>query len=645
MKCHNNCRRLNVRRKDATEKTKLINAKVLENMNVEGLAIEKELASRNTVVNVPYPVIWSEDYLLPVWNLERYRFLEEDEMPDTVNPKLWEQGKLNMHSGLFKVTDHIYQVRGFDLANIGFIQGDTGWIVVDCLTSMETAEAAIDLVNEYFGEQPISTVIFTHCHVDHYGGILGVLNSKNALDHVTLYAPDGFTKAVIEENVYAGVAMGRRGLYMYGVILPRDGKGQVDCGIGKVVSTGTVSFTENVIEVKQPDPNAYVEKIIDGVTMQFNLTENTEAPAEMNFYIPRDKSLCIAENCNATLHNIYTLRGAQVRDPIAWAHDIQQAIDFWGDDLTTLFEVHTWPRVGNKYCIDYMEKQRDLYQYINDQGLRLINRGYTLEQIGRMLKLPESLRHEWYNSSFYGTVNHNAKAVYQRYMGWYNGNPVDLNKLPAVDSASRYVEYMGGADSIMNRAKKAFEEGDHQWVAEVTKHVIFDNPSHREAKLLCADALEQLGYIAESGPWRNEYLMGAQELRYGILPLNRNLITDEVLNALPLQSVLYLFSIRVDGLKAGEFNYKINFIITDREEVASTEIKRGIFRYLSPELDGMAQVTVTMDKKTLYELVITNVRPGRDDIIIEGDHYVWELFLWAQDQIDQNFNIMTPVKE
>lgn len=644
MKCHNHTYELNRRRKEATVKTVRINKEIAENINEKGLAIEMELSSMNKVVDIPYPVIESEDYLLPVWNLERYRFLNEEETPYTCNPKLWQQGRMNLNSGVFQVTKYIYQVRGFDLANMAFIQGRNGWIVVDSLTSKETAEAAIEVMNKCVKDQPISAVIITHSHVDHYGGVLGVLDEET-LKNVKVYVPQGFMQAVIDENVYAGVAMTRRGFYMYGEILERDGKGQVDCGIGKYVSTGTVTLTDQLTEIKQPDPNMYSEYVIDGVNMQFILTLDTEAPSEMDFYIPRDKCLCVAENCNATLHNIYTLRGAKVRDPVAWAADIQKAINLWGDELTSLFEVHTWPRFGNAYCIDYMEKQRDLYQYINDQSLRLLNKGYTLEQIGRMVKFPESLSKEWYNSGFYGTVNHNSKAVYQRYMGWYNSNPVDLNKLPFDEAAPMYVEYMGGADAIMERAKKAYLEGKYQWVAEVTKQIIYADPSYTDAKLLCADALEQLGYIAESGPWRNEYLMGARELRYGVLPISRSIITSEELDALPLKEVLYLFSIRVNGLEAGEFNYKINFIIPDREEVASTEIKRGIFRFLESKLDEEAVVTVTMNKATLYELLLSNERPPSRDIIVEGDICKWQLFLYVQDNLNTNFNIVTPVND
>ena len=624
-------------RKNATRKTMLINKETYRKIDWNKIAVENQLAKAGMQANANLPVVKGDNSLIPVWDLKRYAFLLSNYIPYTVNSKLWVQGNLNLNTGLFKVTDNIYQVRGFDLANMTFIKGDTGWIVIDCLGSKETAEAAIQFVTDYFGEFPVSAVIITHSHEDHYGGILGVLD-KFAMDNVKIYAPQNFIHSALEENVNVGIAMTRRGIYMYGVELPRDEKGQIDNGIGKGQSIGTVTFTRDIEEIKEQ----YEKKEIDGVTMEFQLALDTEAPSEMLIYIPSEHSLCIAELCNATLHNLLTLRGAKIRDPIAWAKGIQNAIDLWGSELTSVFGVHNWPRFGNQLCMEYLEKQRDFYQYLNDQTLRLMNRGYTLEEVGRMIKVPQSLTDEWYNSQFYGTIIHNAKAVYQKYLGWYNGNPVDLNKLLPEESAKKYVEYMGGANCILEKAWKSFEEGEYQWVAEVTKHIIYADPSNTEAKLLCADALEQLGYIAESGPWRNEYLMGAQELRYGIIPTKGSFISNDVLNNLPLGDVFYLLSIRLDGVKAGELNYKMNFIISDREEVASTEVKRGIFRYLNDKLAEDADVSVTMPKEILYELATTNKKPISSKIIIEGDTNKWNLFLSLQEPLNHNFNIMTP---
>ncbi|GGE71407.1 alkyl/aryl-sulfatase [Priestia taiwanensis] len=630
-------RELTPERKGATSKTREINAHSYEKIAWEKVKREQELVRKNTLVEVPLLTIDGNKHPWPVWNMKRYEFLQQEGLPATAHPKLWEQAKLNLHAGLYQVTERIYQVRGFDMANLSVVRGDTGWIVIDCLTSEETARAAFQLVTDYFGEIPIRAIILSHSHTDHYGGILGILQP-----HTDVYAPEGFMKAVIEENVTAGVAMSRRGVYMYGQGLRRDAKGHIDNGIGKELSTGIVTLTNNVTEVVNDGSELYVEKIIDGVCIQFQLTPGTEAPAEMNMYIPRERSLCMVENCTVTMHNLYTLRGARVRDPVAWAYYLQQAIELFGASLTSIFGVHNWPRFGNQACLEYMAKQRDVYQYINDQTLRLINKGYTLENVGRMIKLPNSLD-EWYTSPFYGTLNHNAKGVYQKYLGWYNSNPVDLNKLVPEESAKKYVEYMGGEEAILEKARKSFEDGEYQWVAEVMKHVIYANPTNRNAKLLCADALEQLGYITESGPWRNEYLTGAQELRFGKIPMPISIITKEVLDAIPLKDILNLFSIRVDGIKAGEYEYKLNFIIPDRQEVASTEIKRGIFRYLKSDIDMDAEVTVTMWKDTLYELATTNTKSSHALIIIQGDSEKWHAFLSVQDSINPDFPIVTPV--
>ncbi|HEX7714080.1 MAG TPA: alkyl sulfatase dimerization domain-containing protein [Bacillota bacterium] len=624
-------------RKNATLRTALINEANYREINQSQIQNENNLAKAGMLVNADLPVIRSEDSLIPAWDLRGYTFLFNNDIPPTVHPKLWIQGNLNLNVGLFFVTGNIYQVRGFDFANISFIRGNTGWIVIDCLGSKETAEAAIGLVNDYFGEIPVSAVIITHSHEDHYGGIMGVLNFAKA--DAEIYVPQNFVQSVIDENVYVGIAMSRRGIYMYGVELPRDAKGQIDNGIGKGPSLGTGTFTQNVREITEQ----YVKKVIDGVVIEFQLALSTEAPAEMFVYIPGERSLCIAEDANATMHNLLTLRGSKVRDAVAWAGSIQKAIDLWGTTLTSVFGVHNWPRFGNPSCIEYLEKQRDIYQYINDQTLRLINQGYTIEEVGRMVKLPESLADEWYNGEFYGTVIHNVKAVYQRYLGWYNGNPVELNKLPPEESAKKYVEYMGGEAGVLVKARESFAEGAYQWVAEVTKQVVYANPNNREAKLLCADALEQLGYIAESGPWRNVYLMGARELRHGILPIKSEFISEDVLNNISLANVLYLLSIRIDGLKAGNLDFQLNFIIPDRGEVASTEVKRGIFRYLSDQLAENAAVTVTMPKQILYELATTNQMPDSSMIIIQGDVNKWHTFLALRAPINPNFSIMTPV--
>ncbi len=351
----------------------------------------------------------------------------------------------------------------------------------------------------------------------------------------------------------------------------------------------------------------------------------------------------MAENCSATMHNIYTLRGAKIRNPEGWACYIQEAIDAFGKDVQYIFEVHNWPRIGNQYCINYMEKQRDLYQYLNDQTLRLLNKGYTIDNIGKVLKLPESLSDEWYNSQFYGTVNTNAKGIYQRYIGWYNGNPVDLNPLTPEEAGNKYLEYMGGEERILKKAQEDFKKGEYQWVAQAMKHIIYHNPGNKKAKELCADALEQLGYIAESGAWRNEYLMGAWELRFGSIKMLGSTITDEVLSALPLHKVLYLISIRIDGVRAGDYDFTLGFHIKDTRQTALTELKRGIFRYRGAGELYEPDVTLLMTRKELYTLATTNKVPKTIEVL--GDLEKWYRFLDVLENINPSFNIMTPLEQ
>ncbi|WP_212696585.1 alkyl/aryl-sulfatase [Vallitalea pronyensis] len=635
-------RLLNLIRKRATPKTSRINQQSFKAMNMSKLAVEEQLAVRHMIKRT-IPFIRNKTIPIPAWNLRPYEFLFENNGADSVNPKLWQQGRMNALAGLFQVTEQIYQIRGYDLANMNLIKGHTGWIVIGCLSSEETARAAIQFAKEQIKDFSISAVIITHSHADHYGGVLGVLDEADS-KALYVYVPQGFMHAVIEENVYAGIAMSRRGLYMYGEILPRDPRGQIDCGIGKYVSLGNQTLTNRLIHIDNKNPKlSYTQKTIDGIPMQFQLTPDTEAPAEMNIYFPQQKTLCMAENCSVTMHNIYTLRGAKIRNPVAWAYYIQEAIDAFGKDLAYIFQVHNWPRIGHDDCIDFMEKQRDLYQYLNDQTLRLLNKGYTIDNIGKVLTLPDSLGDEWFNSQFYGTVNTNAKGIYQRYIGWYSGNPVDLNPLTPEEAGRKYLEYMGGEERMLEKATEDFKKGEYQWVAQAMKHIIYHNPDNKKAKELCADALEQLGYIAESGAWRNEYLMGAFELRFGAIKMLGSTITDDVLNALPLQNVLYLMSIRIDGVRAGDYNFTLGFHIKDTEQTAYTELKRGIFRYLGADALYEPDVMLLMTRKELYTLSTTNKVPKT--IVVLGDLKKWDAFLDVLEDINPSFNIMTPLEQ
>lgn len=496
----------------------------------------------------------------PVWDHEAYRFLD-DEPPPTVHPNLWRHARLNGHAGLFEVVDGCWQVRGHDLANVTFVRGATGWIVIDPLTSAETARAARALADDSLGARPVTAVIYTHSHVDHFGGILGVVDEDDVTSgRVPVIAPEGFLEAAVGENVIAGAAMLRRASYMYGALLPRDGRGHVDAGLGRgipllassalVAPTVDVSATGTVLEV-------------DGVTVEFQVTPDTEAPAEMNFFFPALALLCMAENCAGTMHNVYTPRGALVRDALGWSKYLHEAITLFGGRCDAMFTSHHWPHWGRADVVEHLEVQRDLYRYVHDQTMRLANQGYTMIEIAEMLRLPPSLAAVRSTGGFYGTINHNAKAVYQRYLGWFDGNPAHLHPLPPAEAGARYVEFMGGPDVLLANARRAYDEGDYRWVAQVVDHLVFAQPENEAARALQADTLEQLGYQAESAPWRDFYLTGAQELRQGPAALGRGVGANPAfVRAMSPPMLLDLIGVRLDGPRADGRRLRIDLTVT-----------------------------------------------------------------------------------
>lgn len=621
---------LNSNQKEATAATAEYNQAVKDAMNTESIKHEAELATRGLIAATDGLNIVRSDTGDSVWDLSKYSFLKGD-APKTVNPKLWEHAKHNMNNGLFKVTENIYQVRGFDLANITFIRGNTGWIVIDPLTAQETSKEAYAFLTKTLGEElPISAVIYTHSHVDHYAGVLGVANAETPI-----YAPDGFMDAVCEENLYAGVAMGRRSHYMYGSLLQIGAKSHVDGGLGKKVVSGTQSLLPPTVTITEP-----VQKFtVDGIDMEFQLTNGTEAPSEMNVYIPSEKSLCIAENCTASLHNLYTLRGAQVRDPEKWSDYLDETIALFGGEATSVYSTHNWPRYGEE-IVPYLQSQRDCYQYIKDQTLRLMSQGYTIDEVGRMVTLPKELSDSFFNGEFYGTVSHNAKAVYQKYLGWYDSNPVNLNRLLPEDSAKKYVEYMGGAEKALKNAQADFEKGEYQWVAELTKQIIFADPKNTQAKLLCADALEQLGYIAESGPWRDEYLTAASELRNGVnLPDSGPAMKTDVYGALNSKQFATMLAIRLNGERAAGEN--MIFSITSGETNLLLHLRNGVLAYLG-ESNETPQFTVNMEQEHFYRLVSGAKGEVLFTVNPTDKKDKFDKFLTMLDTADPRFNIVTP---
>ena len=593
-------------RKDATEATRAAHAALAAKLPPDDGG-DFELARRGFVGSIP-------DANVPgAWSMAPFAFLE-GERPDTVNPSLWRQARLNALHGLFKVTDGIYQVRGFDLSNITFVEGERGYVVIDPLISAEPAAAALKLMREHRGDKPVTAVIYTHSHVDHYGGIRGVISEADLAAGLKIVAPEGFLQAAVSENVLAGNAMGRRATYMYGALLPRDARGHVDAGLGKTVSMGSVSLVAPTISIATTGERL----VLDGVEIVFQVTPDTEAPAEMNFFFPRHGALCMAENCTCHLHNLYTPRGAQVRDAKAWAFYIDEALALFGADAEVMFASHHWPRWGRDQAAAFLARQRDLYKFVHDQTLRLANHGLNAVEIGERLRLPPSLEAEWHTRGYYGTLNHNAKAVYQRYLGWFDGNPANLHRHPPVEAGTRYVELAGGAEALLAKARVAYEAGDYRWVAELVNHLVFADPADTAARELQADALEQLGYQAESGPWRAFYLTGAQELRNPrpASPVPRQGAAGQ-LRSLPADSLLDSLSVRLNGETAGGLDLAFTAAFADAGERFAVRVENAVLRHRPG--DGGPEVRLT--RATLIALVIgeTTLEAALADGAVSGD--------------------------
>ncbi|MDT2763991.1 alkyl sulfatase dimerization domain-containing protein [Enterococcus asini] len=479
------------------------------------------LAKQNCVASFNHLEIKEEDWV--IWSQKAYEFLEE-ECPDCANPSLWENARCNHQTGLFQVSPEIFQIRGFDMANLTLVlTPNRHWVVFDTLMSIECSRAAIEFANGWFAEhgypivdQQIAGIVISHSHVDHFGGIRGLFPDFTLDPQVPIYVPTGFTEAAIAENLITGQAMGRRSNYQYGPALPKAPTGALAIGIGQGQSLGTVSFELPTHEITE---NGTIE--LDGLLLIMQLTPGTEAPAEMNTYLPQYQALWMAENCTCTMHNLYTLRGAQVRDANEWAKYLLEANHHYGKEAKILFHAHTWPRYATPEApneiTDYLTNQARLYKGIHDQTLKAINQGYTINEVAQQIALPKELTEKWYLRPYYGTLEHNSKAVYQKYMGWYDSNPVNLNPLTPEEEARKFVAYMGGGEKLLLKAQEDYEAGDYQWVAKVTNLLVFAEPENQAARQLCAQALTQLGYQAESGTWRNEYLVGALELLEGAM--------------------------------------------------------------------------------------------------------------------------------
>jgi alkyl sulfatase BDS1-like metallo-beta-lactamase superfamily hydrolase len=578
----------------------------------------------------------------PAWDLESYDFLAE-ECPETANPSLWRQSRLNRIAGLFELAPGFYQLRGFDLSNMHVVEGERGIVVIDPLISAETAAAALALYRRERGERAVTGLIYTHCHIDHFGGAKGIVSAEEVEQRaIPVLAPSGFLEHAIAENVFAGTAMGRRAGYMYGAKLRRGPDGQVGAGLGQTTSLGTVTLIPPNVEISETGQ----EETVDGVRMVFQMTPGTEAPAEMNFHFPDHRVLCIAENATHTMHNTLTLRGALVRDPHVWAHYLDQAVELFGEDSDVLFAGHHWPRWGSERIAEYLCKQRDLYAYIHDQTLRLLNQGMTGREIAETIELPPELAEEWHCRGYYGSVSHNVKAVYQRYMGWFDGNPAHLWEHTPAESGRRYVEFMGGGEALLARARESFEAGDYRWVAEVVNHLVFAEPENAQARALQADALEQLGYGAENATWRNFYLMGAQELRGKIAGTPTDTAAPDVVAQLSVEQILAAMAVRLDGPRAWGKRLRIGWHVTDPDERHLLELENGVLSHRPDHGRAEPEATLVIERGALTELLSKTAElaelaeAGR--LRVEGDGLKLAELLGLLDEPDPGFAIVTP---
>ena len=579
----------------------------------------------------------------PVWNMKPYDFLKTDAPADTVNPSLWRQAQLNAIHGLFKVTERVYQVRGFDIANMTIVEGDSSLIVIDPLLAAETARAALELYYQHRPRKPVGTVIYTHGHADHFGGVKGVIDEADVkAGKVQVLAPSGFMETAVAENILAGNAMSRRSQYQFGTLLPPGVRGQVDTGLGKALARGTMSLIAPTSTIDKPTE----ERTIDGVQFVFRLVPGSEAPSEMLMYLPQFRVLNMAEDVTHNMHNLYTIRGAEVRDGNLWSKYIDEARMAFGGKAEVLIAQHHWPTFGQDRIVDLLKKQRDMYKFINDQSLRLLNQGYTAADIAETLRMPASLEQEWSARGYYGTLRHNAKAVYQKYLGWYDANPANLNPLPPVAYAKKTVEYMGGADAVLARAREDFRKGEFRWVASAMSQVVYADPANRAARELGADALEQMGYQSEAGTWRSAYLVGAMELRNGVPKIAAgNSANADSLKAVSNDLFFDFLGVRLNAARAEGRKMAINWNFTDSNQQFVLTLENSALTHIAGRQPD-ADATVTLSRATLDAITLKEtsfpaaVLAGK--VKIDGDRTKLAELMSMLDTFEPMFPVVEP---
>jgi len=548
-----------------------------------------------------------------IYDVAHHAFVHDSDAPTSVHPSLWRQAKLNNQHGLFEVAEGVWQVRGYDISNITFLAGaDGGWLVIDPLTNAPTAAAALELANRTVGERPVTSVIYTHSHVDHFGGILGVTDQA-AVDRgdVRIAAPVGFIDEIVGEFAIAGDIMRRRAAYQFGMLLAPGPLGHVDNGLGASrgrAPSALIAPTDTITDTGE-------ELTLSGIRIVFQNTPDAEAPAEMNFHFPDKRLLCMAENCTHTLHNLYPLRGAQTRNALAWSKYIQEALDLWGDTTDTMFASHHWPRFGADDVRGFLAMQRDVYRWMHDHTMRLANQGYNPTEIAAQMQLPDEFNQS-HVQGYYGTVSHNCRSVYNRYLGWYDGNPANLNPLPSAEAGEHYVEFMGGVDELLTKARASFDKGEYRWVAQVVNHVVRTQPDHQAARQLLADAFEQLGYQSESAIWRNAYLMGAQELRDGTPELGA-VPNHSMATAMQAEHLIDLMGVRFDPTAFAHDAVTLNVHITDLDEDHVLGIGLSAIHHRPHTTDGNAVASLQIDRLTLFN-ALRDVG-ALSDAVIDGD--------------------------